>query len=233
MLALKIIAIIIVAIMLILCIPVSVYAKYDEISEFKIKYLFFKMDIFPLSEKPKKEKKKKEEKKPDKDKDKKKSEKKTEKTQKDNFLVSFYNNAGFDETLKLIKDVAGVLKDYLGCLFVKHIVVKKFYLNLLVAGDDSAQTAEKFGKVCAAVCPSIAFLESNLKIKDRKINIRPDFINEENEAKFVVKINIKPFWVVNSSIYFALRLLKRFVKIAKINNQSNSIKKKFVKKSMK
>ena len=122
--------------------------------------------------------------------------------------------------------------DMLPCI-IKHLVVKKFYLNLLVAGDDSAQTAEKFGKVCAAVCPSIAFLESNLRISDRKINIRPDFINEENEAKFVVQINIKPFWVVNSSIYFALRLLKRFFKIAKINNQSNSIKKKFVKKSMK
>ena len=148
-------------------------------------------------------------------------------------FVSFYNNSGFHETVRLIADVAKVVKEYMNSLLIKHIVVKEMKLNLTVCGDDSADTAIKSGKISSAVYPSLGFLMSHLKVKKHDIKIIPDFINDESKASFYVCINIKPFWVINSSLYFALRMLKRLFKMIRVNSNASYIKNKYVKKSMK
>ncbi|MBQ7653941.1 MAG: DUF2953 domain-containing protein [Clostridia bacterium] len=133
--------------------------------------------------------------------------------------------------MKLIKDIADIVKKYLGSLFIKHLVVSELFLEMIVAGDDSADTGEKFGKISAAVYPSLAFLFSKLKIRKRNIVLRPDFLAEKSAAKFRVKIRFKPFWLLNSTIYAALKLLVQFINISAVNSKARSTKQKFVKKS--
>lgn len=216
-------------IMLFLCIPVSVCAQYDETFEVKAKFLFFDFSVIPSKEKKKKpEKTKKNTKKDDENKVEKST---TAKKNKNNVFLEFYYNSGFAQTVKLINEVANIIKKYLNSLFVRHLVVSEIYLDMIVAGEDSADTAEKFGKISAALYPSLAFLHSKLKIKNRDINVRPDFLAQNSAAKFRVKFRIKPFWLLNCSIYAGLKLLWKFIKVLCVNNNAKKVKQKYVKKS--
>lgn len=229
MLFLKILCAVIIGVILVLCIPVTVLAQYDEKFEVKIKYLFLSLRVFPAGEKKKKPKKKKKKQKPSGKPTAEKSP--APKKKKTNPLLEFYNNSGFSGTLKLIRDVAGIVKKYLGSLFVRHLVVGELFLELDVAGKDSADVAEKFGKISAGVCPSLAFLQAHLKIKSRDITIRPDFLGEKSVAKFRVKLRFKPFWLLNSTIYAAVKLLVQFIKVAVVNSNAKKVKKKYIRKS--
>lgn len=230
MTALIIILATILSLTLVSFIPITIKASYDENFSVSLNYLFFKKTLIPTAEKKNKAKKSK---KTTDENSKNKKTKKTEKIKKDNMFVSFYNNSGFHETVRLIADVAKVVKEYMNSLLIKHIVVKEMKLNLTVCGDDSADTAIKSGKISSAVYPSLGFLMSHLKVKKHDIKIIPDFINDESKASFYVCINIKPFWAISSSLYFALRMLKRLFKMIKVNSSASNIKNKYVKKSMK
>lgn len=220
-------AIVIAVLIVILHIPFTFKVSYDVQFQMKVKYLFFEYDL--LNKKSGKKKK-----------DKKssvnaQSNKKTEKskTKKDNMFVNFYYNNGFMETVRLILDTAKVVKEYLNSLLVKHLVVKKFFLYLNIAGSDSADTAEKYGKISGAVYPALGFLFSKLKIKKSKVRLNPDFLGEKSEAKFVCHVSFKPFWVINSSIFAAVRILIRLLKVVTSNNENKKIKNKYISKSMK
>ena len=233
MTALIIILATILSLTLVSFIPITIKASYDENFSVSLNYLFFKKTLIPTAEKKNKAKKSKKTTDENSKNKKTKKTKKTEKIKKDNMFVSFYNNSGFHETVRLIADVTKVVKEYMNSLLIKHIVVKEMKLNLTVCGDDSADTAIKSGKISSAVYPSLGFLMSHLKVKKHDIKIIPDFINDESKASFYVCINIKPFWVINSSLYFALRMLKRLFKMIRVNSSASNIKNKYVKKSMK
>ena len=229
MTALIIILAIIFSLSLISFIPITVKASYDEEFNVSLSYTFFNKSLIPSVKKKQKKKNKKDKKTTDKNTKKEKS----KKTKKDNMFVSFYNNSGFLETVKLISDVAKVVREYAHSLLIKRLVVKELKLNLTVCGDDSADTAVKFGEISSAVYPSLGFLISHIRVKKHNINIKPDFINNESKASFYVCIKIKPFWAISSSLYFALRMLKRLFKMIKVNSSASNIKNKYVKKSMK
>ena len=237
MTALIIILAIIFSLSLISFIPITVKASYDEEFNVSLSYTFFNKSLIPSVKKKQKKKNKKDKKTTDKNTKKEKSKKtkkeKSKKTKKDNMFVSFYNNSGFLETVKLISDVAKVVREYAHSLLIKRLVVKELKLNLTVCGDDSADTAVKFGEISSAVYPSLGFLISHIRVKKHNINIKPDFINNESKASFYVCIKIKPFWAISSSLYFALRMLKRLFKMIKVNSSASNIKNKYVKKSMK
>ena len=233
MTALIIILATILSLTLVSFIPITIKASYDENFSVSLNYLFFKKTLIPTAEKKNKAKKSKKTTDENSKNKKTKKTKKTEKIKKDNMFVSFYNNSGFHETVRLIADVTKVVKEYMNSLLIKHIVVKEMKLNLTVCGDDSADTAIKSGKISSAVYPSLGFLMSHLKVKKHDIKIIPDFINDESKASFYVCINIKPFWVINSSLYFALRMLKRLFKMIRVNSNASNIKNKYVKKSIK
>lgn len=223
-------AIVIAFLIVILHIPFTFKVSYDVQFQMKVKYLFFEYDL--LNKKSDKKKKKKKHKKslvnaP--------SSKKTEKskTKKDNMFVNFYYNNGFIETVRLILDTAKVVKEYLNSLLVKHLVVKKFYLYLNIAGSDSADTAEKYGKISSVVYPALGFLFSKLKVKKSKVRLNSDFLGDKSEAKFVCYVSFKPFWVINSSIFAAVRILIRLLKVVTSNNENKKIKNKYINKSMK
>lgn len=226
MLFLKILVAIILGINLILCIPLCISVQYDEKIDFKIKYIFFNVKL-PVNKKKNKSKKIKDEKKETDNSENKPSVNK----KKSNIFLDFYNNNGFCETVKLINDTAVVVRKYVNSLFVRHLVVKELFLELTVCGDDSADTAEKFGKISAVVCPSLGFLHSKLKIRNRNVQIIPDFLGDESKARFKVRINIKPFWLLYSSLYFGLRLLIRFIKVTTSNANAKRNKQKFIEKS--
>lgn len=205
---------------LLLCIPAGIYTVYDETFLLEMRYLFIKIRLIPKKEKkPKKPKKQKEEEKeeePEEQKDEteeeKDEEKKEEKPKKkgDNMFVSFYKNQGFDGVMKLLSDLMKALKGLFKGLF-RHLVFNKIKLYASVGGSDPSKVAGDYSKACAVVYPFMGMITHNCKVREYDCGVQPDFLHPDKYAVFEADVRIKPLFLLNAVIVFAVRAFFKVV----------------------
>ena len=235
MIALYIILAVIALIVILFSIKVSVTAVYDETFTLDVKWLFIKLRIYPEDEEKKAKKEAKKAEKEQKKKNPKKEKPKKEKTEesaspKSNIFKDFYNNQGFAATVNLIRTAAAQLGGFLKGVYRAFVIENLTVLLKVSAGDDAAQTAVKYGKVCSAVYPAMGFICSNMKVKQYDVNVVPDFISAENTATFKLSLSVRPIKLTNAVIVLAFRLifkvLLKLLKGSKKNDKSitNTVK---------
>ena len=151
MAALYIILGIIALIIILFSIKVSVTAEYADSFSLDVQWLFIKLHIFPQTEEQKAKREAKE----------------------------FYENQGFGATVELIQTAAAQLGGFMGSIYRAFVIENLKLLLKVSSGDDAAQNAIKYGKVCSAVYPSMGFICSNMKVKKYEVNVVPDFIAGE------------------------------------------------------
>ena len=229
MIALYIILAVIALIVILFSIKVSVTAVYDETFTLDVKWLFIKLRIYPEDEEKKAKKEAKKAEKEQKKKNPKKEKPKKEKTEesaspKSNIFRDFYNNQGFAATVNLIRTAAAQLGGFLKGVYRAFVIENLTVLLRVSAGDDAAQTAIKYGKVCSAVYPAMGFICSNMKVKQYDVNVVPDFISAENTATFKLSLSVRPIKLTNAVIVLAFRLifkvLLKLLKGSKKNDKS-------------
>ncbi len=233
MTALYIILGIIALIVILFSIKVSVTAEYADSFSLDVQWLFIKLHIFPQTEEQKakrevkkakkEEKKKKKKKKPEKEKPKeeKKEEDKPSEPKK-NIFKDFYENQGFGATVELVQTAAAQLGGFLGSVYRAFVIENLQLLLKVSSGDDAAQNAIKYGKVCSAVYPSMGFICSNMKVKKYEVNVVPDFISQENKAQFALSLSVRPIKLTNAVVVLAFKLLlKVLLKLLKGSKKKN------------
>ncbi len=209
MIVLKIILLILLSVILLiffaLLIPARICTEYKKEPKVTVKYLFFTIPLVPQKKKKKNEPKKNQEKKKPEDKKKKKEDSEAVK-----YIKSLYNDKGIDGVLSMITELAKLASGSLKGLF-KHILFKKFDLNITVAADDAATAAIRYGQVCAAAYPAVSLILNTVKYKDYNVNITVDFDLKEPVIDFKTQANIIPIFAVTE----AAKLLLVFFKIKK------------------
>ena len=216
----------IIALIVILCsVKVKTTAEYGEAFSLDVQWLFIKLHIFPQTEeqKAKREAKKakKEEKKKKKPEEEKKEEDKPSEPKK-NIFKEFYENQGFGATVELIQTAAAQLGGFMGSIYRAFVIENLKLLLKVSSGDDAAQNAIKYGKVCSAVYPSMGFICSNMKVKKYEVNVVPDFISQENKAQFALSLSVRPIKLTNAVVVLAFRLLfKVLLKLLKGSKKKN------------
>lgn len=221
MTALYIILGIIAFFVLLLSIKVRVETEYVDSFNVKLKWLFLEFPLYPLKEKKPKPPKEKEEKtkeeKPDENINKKKP----------NPFKTFYDNQGFDGVIKLVKDSADALGT-MGRSLKRHFIIDDLYLWIVVSKNhDAAGTAIEYGNICKDIFPSLGFICSTLKVKKYDADIEPDFIGTFSSAQFVFNCSVRPIFLINAGIAFAVRMLNKVVfkvLFAKPKDKSNENK---------
>lgn len=224
MTALYIILGIIALIVILFSIKVSVTAEYADSFSLDVQWLFIKLHIFPQTEEQKAKKAakkaKKEEKKKKPEKEKKEEDKPSE--PKKNIFKEFYENQGFGATVELIQTAAAQLGGFMGSIYRAFVIENLKLLLKVSSGDDAAQNAIKYGKVCSAVYPSMGFICSNMKVKKYEVNVVPDFISQENKAQFALSLSVRPIKLTNAVVVLAFRLLfKVLLKLLKGSKKKN------------
>lgn len=73
-----------------------------------------------------------------------------------------------DGLFEILSDVISIIKDTSSKL-IKHIVIKKLKIDLLIVGEDAGDTAMKYGYICSALYPAVSFIDSNMKLKKSKL----------------------------------------------------------------
>lgn len=216
----------IIALIVILCsVKVKITAEYGEAFSLDVQWLFIKLHIFPQTEeqKAKREAKKakKEEKKKKKPEEEKKEEDKPSEPKK-NIFKEFYENQGFGATVELIQTAAAQLGGFMGSIYRAFVIENLKLLLKVSSGDDAAQNAIKYGKVCSAVYPSMGFICSNMKVKKYEVNVVSDFISQENKAQFALSLSVRPIKLTNAVVVLAFRLLfKVLLKLLKGSKKKN------------
>ena len=75
-------------------------------------------------------------------------------------------------------------------------VFKRFDLRIVCGDGDPADAALRYGTLCAAVYPLLTLLDSAMKCKRRKVDIRCDFDAEGMQASFDGQLNYRPWHFV-------------------------------------
>lgn len=195
-----ILGIAVVIIILLIC-PVSVYIHYDGNTVFFIRYLFFKFHVMPQKKENKKEKEVSEN----------SDNKKEIKEEKKNPLLEYKDEHGWEGMIDILKTIAEIIADVLKKIS-RHIVIKKLEVNLMFVGEDAADSAVKFGEICAVIFPVISLIENNVKKCNHKEDISPGFLAEKTEYELLFKAKIKSVFLVQIILSDGLKLILKLTK---------------------
>lgn len=200
---------------ILLSIKFAVTVHYEGDVAVSIKWLFIKINILPKHEKkPKKEKKKKEKKKKDTKEEEPKQEdekiKEPKKKKGDNMFVRFYKNRGVDGVVQLLKDAVAALGGMFGRIG-RAFTFEELYIALKVGGKDSADTAIKYGEICAGAFPAMGLFVNKARVKKYSIDITPDFIFNQTEARLHTQISLRPIKLINAVFVLVFELLFKVV----------------------
>ena len=94
-----------------------------------------------------------------------------------------------------VTEAVGSLLKRTGRLLRKG-VFKRFDLRIVCGDGDPADAALRYGTLCAAVYPLLTLLDSAMKCKRRKVDIRCDFDAEGMQASFDGQLNYRPWHFV-------------------------------------
>ena len=198
---------IVLLLILLLCCPITLRLSFLNGFSVRLKYLFLSFQLLPQKEKSTGKKKHA---------DRKKKQEESETTlEKLRRLTGEDSAAGlFDFLRELAVLAAGSLKK----LF-RHLVIADFSLDVSVGGEDAAETALTYGKLCAVIYPAVSVLVSQAKTKHYGVSVFPDFSEgAQTKAHMEAKLRIKPVFLLSAGIGFLAKLVWAFFK-KKISGQ--------------
>ena len=188
-----------------LIMPINLKASYKGSGLVSVRYLFFKIQLYP--QKIKKDKKSKTKSKGEATKD-----ISDEKKPKEKLSVKIRE---ISDGISLIANAANRL--------LKHIKIKRFYLNINIGSPDAAATAIEYGAVSAALYPVCGFIFSQCKVDKKRFNanINARYDLEESSAEIKADITVT---LISAIAIAILTLFKYILKIMDNNKESEIIK---------
>jgi hypothetical protein len=173
--------------------PVTLRAAFRDEFSARAGYLFFHYTIAPRPPRKKEAKPPKEEK-PEKSK-----------------LRLLLEQKGLSGFLSILQEAAKIASGMAKRLF-SHFSVNPFRLDIAVAGDDAARTAVTYGHVCGIVGTASSLLLGNVKCKNCKIRVTPDFLNTKSRVQFEAEIRVRLFFLLAAGLFAlfrSIRLIRR------------------------
>ena len=193
MTALYIILGILLFLFLLTLVNLRIYITYKNQLDVKIKYFTFTIVANNADKEKKASKKpaKKSTKKPKKEKEKK----------DDSFIKNLYNQRGISGLINILKYLVNTSVKSIAIIF-NHLNIKNFNILVTVADEDAAQTAVKYGKVCATVYPLAGALIEKLNCKKYDVSVKPDFDKTECDTDCFVYAKIRLIFIIVAALKF-------------------------------
>lgn len=164
-----------------------------------IRYLFINYRVFPPQEQKKKRQKttplEKKEKEPE---------------DKSGKLKELLKGRGLSGLLSLLGGLSRLAASSAKKLF-SHLIIGRFFLSVRVAGEDAAETAVTYGRVCAAAYPAVSILVQAARCKRYEAHIFPDFNEKKTEICLQSRARIRLvflMWIGLSTLIQGVKILK-------------------------
>lgn len=94
----------------------------------------------------------------------------------------------------------------------KKIRCYDLYIDYVVATDDAAKTAIKYGTVCAFLYPVIEWLTTYFTVYAREVNVEADFSEEKDDIFAYCRIKLRVSTALSSALWLGTRLIKTYLK---------------------
>ena len=192
---------VLVLLIVVLSVPISAHIAYDGKLLIRIRFLGI-----PITLAPQKEKKSKKTSLSKKKKAKTSATKKKKSSSKLKELVELMKQDDLAGTLRFLRAVARLAAKTIGKL-LRSITVKRFDLLVVVASNDAAVTAQRYGKVCGVLYPALASIESVMRIRERDIRMEPNFLMEKSVVRFDVRLRLSLWRLLGIGISLLLGIL--------------------------
>ena len=171
--------------------PVKINVSVNDTILVKIKYLFFSVYNFDSRINDEKE---------NNDTD----------NQTDNIQTQITKITGcsnnYDKLVLLVKTLKSLLVKFQKLL--KHTVVKNFNFNISICGNDAADTAIKYGKVCSVVYPLSTLLGECVNFKPKNISVYSNFSGGQTEFNLDFTVSTKLIYIIYFAVLFVFDFLK-------------------------
>lgn len=112
-------------------------------------------------------------------------------------------------TLHFLGGVAVLAGKTVGRL-LRSITVSQLDLQMRIATDDAAVTAQRYGQVCSVLYPSLAIIERWVRMRRRNLRVEPNFLMETSAARFDIRLHVSLWRLIGAAValLWGLILLK-------------------------
>ena len=177
-----------------LSVPVYGHIAYDGEMLVKIRVLGIPITLVPQSEKKMKKASHLK-----KSKRRKSSKKEEEKPSKFKELMTLMKQDDLAGTLHFLREAARLAAKTVGRA-LRAITVKRMDLQLLIATEDPAVTAQRYGQVCSVLYPALAGIEHMVRIRHRNVRVEPNFLIEKSVVRFDVRLKVSVWRLLGAGI---------------------------------
>ena len=136
---------------------------------------------------------------------------KSKKKNKFREVWQFMKKQGLDGMIELLKDITALILKLVDTIR-RHIVMKT-RLDLVVVGEDAADTALKFGYACSAIYPLLSLIDRHTKLKKYEEYIDAGFKADKTQVRFLLKAHIMPVFVIIGVVAALIDGIRIFRKI--------------------
>lgn len=220
MTAIKIILSILAVIAFLLFLNVNIYIDYrNDTLTVWLRYFFIKINLYPTKEKKKPEKSKKTD---DKKTKKAKANQAEKDEKKESIFSSIAKSEGVSGVIEVLTQILELVKSFSSST-VKHLIIKKLSLNLIIGGEDAATTAINFGYACSAVYPLLGALSGLITfLKTPDINITTDYDKKETTAQLLLCLRMRLGLVIGIVLKYGIKGLLLYIGLLKADNNKEN-----------
>lgn len=194
-------------------IPVFFSFEFRESLSFTLKYGFIDLTGFITPKEKSEEETKKKSKKKSKSKKKDDSESEEEKP-KSNFLKDCIKANGVGGFLSIVKALLVIITKRVA-MIIKAIHLKDCDVYLCVGGEDAAQIAEQYGKICAVLYPAAQVLFKFFHCKKGRTTVDLNYNSTESLVIAEGKLYVLPITVIFHGICLIVKSVPYILKLVK------------------
>jgi hypothetical protein len=145
------------------------------------------------------------------------AEPKPDKPSKVQELVELLKQDDLAAVLSYLQELAEILT-HTATRLLRGVTMHRLELQMLVATDDVAETAQKYGKVCGIVYPAVAAIEGVVRVRRRRLRIEPNFLLEKSAVRFDISIGMTVWRMLVAGVPLLWNIL---LLLSKIEPQKN------------
>ena len=144
---------------------------------------------------------------------------------KQSFFGALKEQRGFFGALQFFADAGRMLGGALARIY-RGIRIDRLVLHVSVTGEDAADTAIQYGRICAAAFPALSFLLGNTRGYDpasprtKDIEIVPDYAGAGIQIYCIGELTVFPILVIGNLLWAVIRFAAAQIKISLKNKKS-------------
>lgn len=127
------------------------------------------------------------------------------------FFKRLMKKRGLEGLLELLRDIAEIVMKTVKTV-TSHLIISKMDINVVIVGEDPADTAMRFGYTCSAIYPLVALIEENIRKCHHRVQVTPGFAAEKTVVYLMLTAKLVPVFALIAAVSALVKAIKTYLK---------------------